>query len=222
VEISFEDWVARVFDHPVTEPEWYQAPDAADWDLSHERELQLVTQLFEQPAKVLRRFSDAQVNQGFWFLLGPRGDALRGLEDEHLVWELQGRCIQSFTSVFETLFAARCTPHLSHLCRTNVPDDPGMNPLNEVCFMWWHFVWVPRPEPSTHSKADFAFLEVMQQTLALPHDACRESALHGLGHWHGGYPTETELIIDTFLGRSEPIREELRDYAQQARQGCML
>ena len=221
MEIRFEDWVAEVFDHPVTEPEWYWRPDAANWDLPYERALQLVTQLFEQPVEILRRFSDAQLNQGLWFLLGPRGDALRGLEDEHLVWELQRRCIRSFSSVFETLFAARCTPHLSHLLRADIPDDPGMNSLNEVCYMWWHLVWVPRPEPSTHSKVDVAFLEVMRQTLNLPSDACRESALHGLGHWHQGCPKETEFIIDTFLGQSGPIREELRDYAQQARQGCV-
>jgi hypothetical protein len=223
VEISFEDWVAGVFDHPVTKPEWYWGPEVANWNLVHERALQFVTQLFGHPADVLRRFSDAQLNQGFWFLLGANGDAMRGLDDEHLAWELRWRCIRSFSFVFESLFAARCTPHLSHLQRADTPGDPGLSALNQVCYMWWDFdCWCARPEQSTHRKIDAAFLEVMRQTLALPQDACRESALHGLGHWHAGYPTETEFIIDIFLHQSGPIREELREYAQQARRGCVL
>jgi hypothetical protein len=58
--------------------------------------------------------------------------------------------------------------------------------------------------------------------LALPHDACRESALHGLGHWHHAYPDQTADIIDEFLARNEGIRDELRRYAMAARCGCVL
>jgi hypothetical protein len=223
VDISFEGWVAAVFDHSVTEPAWYWGPEAADWNLPHERALQLVTQLFQQPAEILRPFSDAQVNQGLWFLLGSCGDAMRGLDNEQIAWDLRWRCIRSFPSVFAGLFAARCTPHLSHLRRSAIPDDPALSPLNDVCYMWWDFdCWCAQPERSTHRKIDSAFLEVMKQNLALPHDACRESGLHGLGHWHRGYPAESESIIDNFLGQTTPIREELRRYAFQARQGCVL
>ena len=59
------------------------------------------------------------------------------------------------------------------------------------------------------------------QTLALRHDACRESALHGLGHWHRAYPAETERIIDDFLATNQGIREELLRYALAARSGCI-
>ena len=64
-------------------------------------------------------------------------------------------------------------------------------------------------------------LDVMRHTLALPHDACRESALHGLGHWHRASPAETADIIDGFLARNEGIRDELRRYALAARCGCI-
>jgi len=223
VEIHFEDWVAGVFDHPVTKPEWHWGPEATNWSRPNEEALEFTARLFDQPAEILRRFSDAQLNQGFWFLLGSNGDVMRGLDNEDIAWELRLRCIRSFSSVFETLFATRCSSHLSHLRRTNVPDDPGLSSLNEVCYMWWDFdCWCARPEVVAHRKIDAAFLEVMEQTLGLPHDACRESALHGLGHWHREYPAETTTIIDAFLEQSGPIREELRDYAQQARQGCVL
>src|SRR5687768_14354143 len=44
-----------------------------------------------------------------------------------------------------------------------------------------------------------AALSVMTETLNIESIACRESALHGLGHWHDVYPAEVELIIDRFL-----------------------
>jgi hypothetical protein len=68
---------------------------------------------------------------------------------------------------------------------------------------------------------DAEFLEVMRQALALPHDACRESALHGLGHWHRAYPSQTTGIIDEFLARNGDVRDELRSYALAARCGCV-
>ena len=79
--------------------------------------------------------------------------------------------------------------------------------------MWWDFYcWCA----SAHRKVDAAYLEVMRQTLALPHDACRESALHGLGHWHRACPGKTERIIDDFLAANR-VSEALQRYALAAR-----
>jgi hypothetical protein len=78
----------------------------------------------------------------------------------------------------------------------------------------------------------------MEKTLAIPSDLCRQGALHGLGQWACSYPSQVEQIIDAFLEshggffrrilgaltgrRCEPLRRELRRYAQQARAGCVL
>ena len=51
--------------------------------------------------------------------------------------------------------------------------------------------------------------------------ACRESALHGLGHWHDVYPAEVELIIDRFLSGYRELRPETVNYAKIARCGCV-
>jgi hypothetical protein len=59
----------------------------------------------------------------------------------------------------------------------------------------------------------------MEATLAIPHIACQEAALHGLGHWRCAYPERVEAIIGAFLARSRSLSAELEAYAKQARVG---
>jgi hypothetical protein len=65
---------------------------------------------------------------------------------------------------------------------------------------------------------DSEVLSVLQRLLAIPHDACRESALHGLGHWSIDYPKVVD-IIDQFLSHSPDLRHELIAYAKSAKNG---
>ena len=62
----------------------------------------------------------------------------------------------------------------------------------------------------------------MCQALALSHDACRESALHGLGHWQPHYPARVAHIIADFLARTPALRPELQAYARRAQRGAVL
>jgi hypothetical protein len=62
---------------------------------------------------------------------------------------------------------------------------------------------------------------VLRRLLAIPHDACRESALHGLGHWAIYYPQVAQMI-DEFLRNTPHLRPELVTYAERARTGCIL
>src|SRR5262249_33104418 len=101
-------------------------------------------------------------------------------------------------------------------------DEPGVNPLNSPCYMWWDIT----PVPSGATDADQgpltdACLSVMERTLALDSIACQENALHGLGHWHSHFPERVESIIDAFLTSDPNIRPELRKYALSARGGCV-
>ena len=184
-------------------------------------QLEVISRIFENSAAVLAPYTDAQLNQGFLFLTGAESLALRGLADDAIAWDVRNRCIRSFAVLFRDLFMARCAPLLSHL-RRGAPEDCEASPLNTTCYMWWDFdCWTARPADSAHRKVDAAYLDVMRRTLALPHDACRESALHGRGHWHRAYPEETDRIIDEFLVRSPDIQEQLSRYAQAARTGCI-
>jgi hypothetical protein len=88
---------------------------------------------------------------------------------------------------------------------------------------WWDIFPVSgKPGDPSREEMDKAFLEVMRRPLDLSPDACWESALHGLGHWHLVYSLQVEAIIERFLDRHPDLRSELKAYARAARKGRVL
>jgi hypothetical protein len=67
-DAAFEGWVEWVFNHPVTEPAWYQDENAERWAASPVVVLNNITRLFEESPVRLAVFSDAEADQGLWFL----------------------------------------------------------------------------------------------------------------------------------------------------------
>src|SRR5688500_4514654 len=69
-DLPFSDWVAHVFDHPVTDPAWHWANDAPRWDPGRDpsRALAYLKGLFREPDVHLAPYSPAQKNQGLWYL----------------------------------------------------------------------------------------------------------------------------------------------------------
>jgi hypothetical protein len=216
--LAFEEWVRFLFDHEVGKPQWYFAADAPYWMGPADLTVEYITKLFNDPLQHLSPYSDAQLNQGFWYLVSNGGgDSMFALTDESVASEKRVACLKSFSSVFEKLFAARCSPHLSHL------DEKGAAPLNSACYMWWDILpLLAQPGVASHQAIDEAALEVMAEILAIDSPACQESALHGLGHWQSQYSAEVEQIIDRFLASDLKLRPELIAYAKSARGGCVL
>jgi hypothetical protein len=228
--LSFEQWIAFAFDHPVPdrgEPNWYHRIDYDGewWDpsASPETTIAYLTLLFENAHTVLTPFSDAQVNQGFWFLVDNSGsDHMFALLDQSVPWSKRKRCFTSIFTLFEHFFAPRCSTHLSHL-DTMETDTSMVSPLNMVCYMWWDILPIHgRPEEPERRELDLMLLEVMRLILDLDSDACRESALHGLGHWKYTYPREIKAIIDAWFARNQEATEDLKAYAFAARRGRVL
>lgn len=204
-----------VFDHPVdhTLPEWFWDSEALVWNelADPATTVQYLTQLFENPASLLAPYSDAQCNQGLWFLgSNACSSHMFALNHGGVPMPDRLRCAGAMGTLFEQLFAVRCSPHLSHR------DEPGANPLNSVCYMWWDVLPVDASFPQM---AD-TLLGVMIRSLALDSVACQESALHGLGHWRGD-ESHVRQTIDDFLARSPDLRPDLRQYALSARGGCV-
>lgn len=216
--LPWNEWVLLVFDHAGEGPEWYWEADAPWWDGPAAVTLEYLTRLFSEPLAVLSEFSDAQLNRGFWYLLGSSGDNYpQVLADETLPVDARIRCLDAMPRVFRDIFAARCTPHLSHL------DEPGAGVLNSACYMWWDIItFFAAPERPERRPVDMAALEAMRRTLEIGHVACQENALHGLGHWARQYPAEVQSIIDGFLRTQADARPELLTYARSARVGCVL
>jgi hypothetical protein len=77
-----------------------------------------------------------------------------------------------------------------------------------------------RLEADVETVAD-AILQVLARTLRVESEACREGALHGLGHWHLAHAERVEAIVDEWLAERPAISAELRAYAGYARGGCV-
>ena len=227
---SFEQWITFVFDHPVSErgkPAWYHNidDDTEWWNLVDypETTVDYLTSLFENASTILTPYSDAQLKQGFWFLVDNScSDHMFTLLNLSVPWPKRKRCLTSMFTLFEGFFAPRCSSHLSHLDTTET-DTSMVSPLNMVCYMWWDLLPIyGKPEEPDRSEFDAACLEVMRLTLDLDSDAGRESALHGLGHWKYAYPQKVQGIIDAWLEHHQEVSDELKIYALAARRGRVL
>lgn len=214
---TFSDWVQKVFNHPVREPEWYWDREADTIEPSPSRSVAYLTRLFKDPEPVLAPYTDGQLNQGFWYLvhnacssymfsLTEGKDPWVSLPEGAVPWPERREGIRAIATLFERLFAKRCSEHLSHI------DEPGASPLNSACYMWWDlFPAHGQPDKPTYADLDAELLGVMKLTLALDSVACQESALHGLGHWQMYYPAFVHEAVDEFLARRKFVRPALRE-----------
>jgi hypothetical protein len=220
--LTFEGWLRYVFDHPVEaqKPQWYWDLDRDWWDEDADpaQPVQFLTQAFEEAGVVFKPYSAAQLNQGLWYLASNScSNHMFALLNENVPWPARRRCIRSFQLLYAGCFARRCTPHLSHV------DEPGAGPLNGVCYMWWDIIpFAGRPDDPARREFDDEVLRVMEATLQLNSIACRESALHGLGHWQPAYPQRVGEIIDRFSMNEPALPEKLRTYMLNAYVGYVL
>jgi hypothetical protein len=241
---SLSDWIAHVFDHPVTQREWYWEENAPRWEDSPANNALFIAETFERSGELLAPFSDEQLNQGFWYLVSNScSEFMDLLVDESVPSTLRLCVLRSVVPVFDQVMAVRCSPHLSHL------DEQGEKPLNSACYMWWdllRFSFHPMltfpkhqvmnqawfqglrdhlklifPKPLVNGQLHSEVPKVLRRLLAIPHDACRESALHGLGHCCDYYPGVAD-IIEEFLTHAANLRPELVAYAKRAKTGRIV
>ena len=71
----------------------------------------------------------------------------------------------------------------------------------------------------TTPEFDQEILLLFKNILTIPHEACQESALHGLAQYHAKCPQEVSSIIQEFLKANAAMPEQLKNYAQEAMEG---
>lgn len=220
-EATFEEWIEFIFARPVSQPAWYWERDADEWLAMPERTAELMAETFVRSGEVLEPYDDAQVNQGLWMLASESQSFAYTLLRDEVPWPKRAAALEGIFTLYRDCFGARCTNHLSHL---DVPaGNPAASPLNAICYMWWDiFPATAEPGAPARRERDQLVLSVLERTLDLPHDACREAALHGLGHWERAYPERVHDAIDRFIWGNRKIPCALRNYAYAARHGDVL
>ena len=220
INLSFEQWVEHIFDHPVEDPAWHWDIDSDYYNYEENVHLtvEYLAQLFESPLNSIKPYTDAQINQALWYLIGSSASSyMFTLFEASIPLKLRRQVVLSMYNMFEQVFAPRCSPILEHL-QLSGSDSSSINPLNEVCYMWWDIIpLAPRMGDPEREALDKQCLAVMERTLELDSIACREAALHGLGHWKHAYHRKVRRIIDAFLKRTPDIDDDLLKYALSAR-----
>lgn len=203
--MSFEDWVAGVFDPQADDP-W--PPPAQD--------LQHLSRLFADPVTVLGGLSDEEIGVGLWSVLdsGGAGTAL-ALNDVTLPLADRIACVQHIRTLYRELFVPRCAERLGHL------SEQGGR-LEMICYMFWDVAaFGGAPGDREGNLFEDAVLDVLEDTLGLAHAACQESAIHGLGHRLGRHPERAPAILERWLRTGTPRDPRLRSYAEWATTGCI-
>ena len=137
-DISYEEWVRYVFDHPVLDPQWWWQ-DLQQWNESADpaRTLSFLTLLFEKPEGLLGRFTRAQIDQGLNFLVSNDcSNHMFVLSDANLPWANRRGCLEAMIPLYAKLMARVYQDHLGH--NQHGPGDPERP--NDACYMWWDVI----------------------------------------------------------------------------------
>lgn len=213
-DLTFEEWIKFNFDRPVTDPQWYWDIDSDYWDGTPVITVDYLTRTFQNAAAIFQPYTNAQLKQGLWWLASD-SQYMFAVLDEAVPWPDRRRCLGSMYQLFVQCLLPRCLPeHLSHL---DVDVEEG-SPLNTLCYMWWDLLPIyghPAAAPgSSEAETDKVCMGVMARILRLGSDACRQSAIHGLGCWGGYYPEAVTGIVGEFLSTHQGLSPALREYAE--------
>jgi hypothetical protein len=202
---AFDEWLTAL---------WVESLDAASDGAAYtlgmppEVEVAFAARLLEDAGRLLAPYSHAEAAM-LWHLVSDSG-AMHALLAPAVSWRARERCVRAFVPLYEQVFLPGCSPHLSHL------DKPGADPLNLTCYMWWDLMAFWGPANAEGARWNVLFLDVMEATLGMPSDPCRESAIHGLGHMPHARG-RAEAILSTFLAGASGLRSALAAYAVQRR-----
>ena len=221
-DLSYEGWIDYVFDHPVLDPQWWFQVGTAycqEWNEEADpaRTLSYLTRLFQNPGGLVSRFTRPQIEQGLNFLVSNAcSNHMHVLRNTALLWAARRACFDAMITLYRDLMAPVYGNDLGHDKHAFL--DPDRH--NYACYMWWDIIPLYGGMPGEGGLIDSAVLDVFGQVLRLKSEACLESVLHGLGHWHSSNPKWVEAIIGSFLKRND-LSSELRRYAKLAARGSV-
>src|SRR5690349_14893875 len=112
----YKEWLQYIFAHPVNDLQWYFDINAPSFEATHADYAWLIRETFERSGEDLAEFTDAQVNQGVWFLASPSGsDFIFSLRDGDASTSQKVAGIRSIYELYRNCFTKRCTETLGHI-----------------------------------------------------------------------------------------------------------
>ena len=200
-DLSFNEFVAFLFDHSVPHNE-----NATPWDWSvhttfdPEKVCSYYAALFRNPGFLLELFSEVQLEQGFWAILGHLDCSAHSivLEHDEVPFDSRADCIRSMYDLFSRLFTVTA--------------------LDTSVHMWWDsFCYDWACGKREHGGEDLAlqdvFFDTLSAVLQIESGTCQSAALHGLGHLH--HPN-TAQIVDRFIDEHPGLGDGMKEYARAA------
>lgn len=204
-EIAFDDWLLAAF---VGDGDDTPSPSARQ-SLTH------LTRLFADPVTSLADYGDDDIAAGLWRLLA-YGDITVGVVGD-ITLPLADRtaCVAAISTVYRDLFLPRCSEGLGRL-------SEQQSELDGACYMFWDIADIGgAPGTRDGTLLEDAVLEVLEHALGLPHAACQESAVHGLGHRVDRHPRRAPEILDRWRRTGRARDPRLDAYAAAAGSGCI-
>lgn len=194
--LSFEEWVAFVFDHAVSKDDRWYRHNEWKWRGSRERFLENCARLFSEPEFLLEAYSHECLNQGFWYL-GSFDVLSEWLWDKSVAWVPRQECVLSMFPLYQRLFAT--------------------NPLGNACYMWWDLFCYFGDKPRTRMK--LLMVDVLASILEIPSLDCQAAALHGLGHID---TPRKRRVVAAFIASHPESDEDMLAYATKSLNGTVL
>jgi hypothetical protein len=196
-----------IFGHPVPED-----PNSKGWywdvDLTFDPRDQVahLTAVFRNAADLRSRYSQGQLEEGFWYLIsGADGGLCDLLWNTAVRWKARAELIDATVALYRDLFT--------------------VDPLDSSSHMFWDGIAYDyscgNRDPETNAedrRVQDAMFDALLQILALDSLPCQRAALHGLGHLRH---RESEKAVEDFLARTPNLSEKDRAYARACVRGTM-
>lgn len=211
----YDEWIAHVFDHKVTDPAWFFDINAPDFVAGPEEIARLIARTCTRCGTDLANFTTEQIGLGFNYIFsGSCSDFAFTILDDRTPPSTSLAAMESIKVLYKDCFEPRCKPALGHMSEPEASEI-----LNYVCYMFWDIsplsYWEGRAKKEQGLRA---ILDVLAFALNSSNIACVESALHGLGHVHSQSAAKVEQIIRSMEPR---LPARLLPYARLAAKGCV-
>ncbi len=210
--MTYDEFVEFLFNRADDRKEWYFAEDFVQPEFEADVQIDFATRVFTDAEQLARKYTESQFCLGLNYLINPACSSFCYSFVDTSVEEVKRvSVVDSMYAVFKGVFNEKCT-ELSSEKGAVGPAYFQLSMLHVVGRVSRHGT----PHNVDLESTDRAILITLEKIMSLDSLGCKESALHGLGHWYSARPEFVERVIDR---NSAQIPMALREYSKNAREG---